>query len=293
MDVVDIDAELVRRLIRQQFPQWAGLPVNPVEQQGWDNRTFRIGREVLARLPSKYAYASQVEKEQSWLPRIAPHLPLSIPKPIGMGLPGFGYPWSWSIYGWIVGEPAEQALIDDLVGFARELARFLGALHAIDATSGPPAGQHSFFRGGSLATYDKETREAIKRLSDQTQASAAEELWNAALATEWEFAPVWVHGDVAPGNLLVSQGRLCAVIDFGCLAIGDPACDLAIAWTFFEGKSREEFRGGLCLDKATWLRGRAWALWKALILATGLIEGPVQDRANAGRVLRRVLDDSA
>ncbi len=269
MDAVDIDAELVRRLIGQQFPHWAGLAVAGVEPQGWDNRTFRIGRELLARLPIASAYTSQVEKEQFWLPRLAPHLQVSIPKPVAMGAPAMGYPWQWSIYAWIDGEPARKASIDDFAGFARETAYFLKALHAIDAASGPTAGQHSFFRGGSLTAYDQETREAINRLDNRSERACAEKLWNAAIGTEWESAPVWVHGDMAAGNLLVSQGRLCGVIDFGCLAVGDPSCDLAIAWTFFEDEAREDFRQALGLDQATWTRGKAWALWKALILATG------------------------
>jgi aminoglycoside phosphotransferase (APT) family kinase protein len=286
-----IDVDLVRRLIREQFPQWAGLAIVPVEPQGWDNRTFRIGCDLLARLPSDYAYASQVDKEQSWLPRIAPHLPVAIPKPIATGTRAVGYPWSWSIYRWIDGEPANDARIDDLTRFARELAAFLKALHEVDTTNGPIAGEHSFFRGGSLTAYDAETREAIDRLDDPTERSSAENLWNAAVAIEWQSAPVWVHGDVAPGNLLVNQGRLSAVIDFGCLAVGDPACDLAIAWTFFEGESRDEFRRALDLDEAAWTRGKAWALWKALILSTVLVDGPLQDRSNAKEYLRRVLED--
>ena len=251
MDAVDINVSLVHHLIREQFPQWACLAVVPVEPQGWDNRTFRIGRDLLARLPSGSAYAFQVEKEQFWLPRLAPHLPVSIPKPVAMGAPAMGYPWRWSIYAWIDGEPAKKASIDDFAGFARETACFLKALHAIDAAGGPSAGQHSFFRGGSLTAYDQETREAINRLDDRSERTCAEKLWNAGIGTEWDSAPVWVHGDMAAGNLLVSQGRLCGVIDFGCLAVGDPACDLAIAWAFFEDEAREDFRQALGDRKST------------------------------------------
>lgn len=291
MDANEINVDLVRGLIRQQFPQWAKLPVVPADPQGWDNRTFRVGRHLLARLPSASAYTSQVEKEQFWLPRLAPHLLVSIPKPVAMGAPAMGYPWAWSIYAWIDGEPANKTSIDDLAGFAREAAYFLKALHAIDTAGGPSAGQHSFFRGGSLTTYDQETREAINRLGDRSERTSAEKLWNAAISTEWESAPVWVHGDMAGGNLLVSNGHLCGVIDFGCLAVGDPACDLAITWTFFEQEGREEFRRALGLDRATWTRGKAWALWKSLIQATRLVGGPLEDTANAKEVLRRVLND--
>jgi aminoglycoside phosphotransferase (APT) family kinase protein len=202
-----------------------------------------------------------------------------------------GYPWSWSIYTWIDGEPAKKTLINDLAKFARETAYFLKALQSIDTASGPSAGQHSFFRGGSLTAYDQEAREAINRLQDRSERTSAEELWNAAISTEWEPAPVWVHGDMTADNLLVSGDHLSGVIDFGCLAVGDPACDLAIAWTFFEQDSREDFRRTLASDRATWTRGKAWALWKALIQATGLVDGPLKDTANAKEVLRWVLND--
>jgi len=206
-----------------------------------------------------------VQKEQMWLPKLAPHLPLPIPTPLAMGEPGEGYPWHWSVYRWLRGEPATVERVHDLELFAHDLSAFLAALYEIDPASGPPAGQHSFFRGGPLATYDAETRASITALADRIDARAATQVWEAALATEWRQALVWVHGDVAGSNLLVVGGRLSAVIDFGCSAVGDPACDLAIAWTFLFADSREAFRDRLGLDRGTWARGRGWALWKALI----------------------------
>jgi aminoglycoside phosphotransferase (APT) family kinase protein len=286
-----LTADLVRGLISAQFPQWAALPVDPIEPQGWDNRTFRLGADMLVRLPSAAAYVVQVDKERRWLPRLAAHLPVAIPGPVAVGAPTDAFPWPWSVYRWIDGEPATSAAIADRPAFARDTARFLTALRAIDATGGPAAGEHSFFRGAPLAAYDEQTRAAIARLSDDAMKRAALALWSAARATTWSAAPAWVHGDVAPGNLLVREGRLCGVIDFGCLAVGDPACDFAIAWTFFEGESRAAFKQALGLDDATWMRGKAWALWKALILATGLSAGPPRDVAAAQRVLEQVLAD--
>jgi len=284
----EIDAALVRRLIAAQFPRWADLPVRAVASQGWDNRTFRLGDELSARLPSHQRYVAAIEQEHAWLPRLAPHLPHPIPAPLAIGAPGDGYPWPWSVNRWLEGESALAGPIDDRREFAADLAAFLAALQAIDAADGPPAGPHSFWRGGPLATYDAETRQAIAALGDRIDGDGAAEVWDAALAATWAAPPVWVHGDVAPGNLLVHAGRLSAVIDFGQACVGDPACDLAIAWTFLEGDSRAAFRAGLPLDPATWARGRGWCLWKALIIFAGLSAnqaGAEESRRIAGDVI--------
>jgi len=263
--MTDITPALVSRLIATQFPQWADLPVTALELDGWDNTTFRLGEDMSVRLPTGDLYALQVDKEHQWLPIFASHLPLAIPEPLAKGVPGSGYPRPWSIYRWLEGDDATVGRIADLGDVATELAAFLRALHQIDPAGGPPPGEHNFFRGGPLATYDVETRDAIKALEDEIDARTAIEAWEAALATTWTDSPVWVHGDISPTNLLVVDGRLSAVIDFGCAAVGDPACDVAIAWTFYFGESREAFRAGLPFDDATWTRGRGWVLWKALI----------------------------
>jgi aminoglycoside phosphotransferase (APT) family kinase protein len=284
---VEIDAALVARLVAAQFPQWADLPIRPVVNGGWDNRTFHVGERMAARLPSAARYAAQVDKEQRWLPRLAPRLPLPIPAPLAIGAPAEGYPWPWSVYEWLAGETAAVAPIPDLRQFAIALAEFLLALQRIDAAEGPVAGPHSFWRGGPLGTYDTETRQAIEVLGERIDAAAATEVWEAALAAAWREPPVWVHGDIAAGNLLVDKGRLSAVIDFGCSAVGDPACDLAIAWTFFEGEGRAAFRAALPLDAGAWARGRGWTLWKALIVLAAL---PGANPLDADQSLR-ILDD--
>jgi aminoglycoside phosphotransferase (APT) family kinase protein len=264
-----IDAALVRQLIAAQFPQWAQLPITPVEPNGWDNRTFRLGAAMSVRLPSAPGYVAQVAKEQRWLPRLAAQLPLPIPVPLAQGQPSAAYPWPWSVYRWLDGETAYAAPIADLPAFAADVARFLRALQRIDATDGPLAGEHSFYRGGPLTVYDAETRAAIAALAGKIDTQAAAALWETALAATFGGPPVWVHGDVAAGNLLVQGGRLAAVIDFGCCAVGDPACDLVLAWTFLDAESRAAFRATLGADDATWARARGWALWKALILLAG------------------------
>lgn len=261
----EITSALVRRLIADQFPRWADLPVTPVAAGGWDNRTFHLGTTMTVRLPSAAAYAPQVDKEQRWLPVLAAHLPRPIPVPLALGRPGEGYPWPWSVYRWLEGETVAPGRPADRPRLASDLSRFLGALQAVDATGGPPAGAHSFFRGASLQVYDAQTRQALAALADEVEVGAATAVWEAALQSPWSRPPVWFHGDVAAGNLLVREGRLAAVIDFGCAGVGDPACDLVAAWTLFWGESRRVFRAALPLDAATWARGRGWALWKALI----------------------------
>ncbi|WP_433319814.1 aminoglycoside phosphotransferase family protein [Micromonospora sp. CA-269861] len=260
-----IDVTLVRRLVAEQFPQWAHLPVRPVEVDGWDNRTFHLGGTMTARLPSGAGYALQVAKEQRWLPVLGPQLPVQIPTPLAHGRPGAGYPYPWSVYLWIDGQTARAERIDDLTRFATDLAAFLRALRSVDTTGGPAAGPHSAWRGGPLSTYDAETRAAIDAHRERIPVDTVTGIWQAALDATWAGPAVWFHGDIADGNLLVREGRLAAVIDFGCSGVGDPACDTVIAWTLLHGPSRNAFRAALGLDDATWARGRGWALWKALI----------------------------
>lgn len=282
-----IDASLVRRLVTAQFPEWADLHVTPVALGGWDNRSFRLGRDMTVRLPSGVGYAPQVDKEHRWLPVLAPHLPLPIPVPLAKGVPGEGYPFHWSVYRWLDGENASMERIDDLSVFARTLAGFLTALQRIDTTGGPPPGQHSAFRGFPLETYDADTRRAIEALNGQIASDAATTVWDTAIAATRHGLPVWFHGDVSKENLVVKDGCLAGVIDFGCSGVGDPACDVTIAWTLLSGESREEFRTALSLGSDTWARGRGWALWKALItLAQHLDTNPGE-----AAVARRVIDD--
>lgn len=180
-----IDETLARRLVTTQFPNWADLPVRPLARGGWDNRTFHLGEHMLVRLPSAADYVAQVEKEQQWLPRLAPLLPLPIPAPLAIGEPADGYPCRWSIYRWLEGDAATPERIADLCDFTTSLAQFLIALQRIDSTGGPPPGSHNFHRGGPLTTYDAETRRALAVLQGTVDVDAATEVWEAALATTW------------------------------------------------------------------------------------------------------------
>jgi len=288
---VIIDEHLVHRLVSSQFPQWQDLPIRPVKISGWDNRTFHLGDHMLIRLPSAEEYAEGVQKEQYWLPKLAPMLPLPIPVPLAMGSPAGDYPWHWSIYQWLEGETITSSYLAgeplDLLGTAKSLAGFLTALQSIDATGGPSP----VWRGGSLSMYDAEMRQAIAALKDKIDVTVATQIWDAALATSWRGVPVWVHGDISAGNLLVQNGRLSAVIDFGGLVTGDPACDLAINWTLFHGESRQLFRSLLPLDRGTWERARAWTLWKALITAAGFADPNNFESARCWQIIDEVIAD--
>lgn len=257
--------QLAAALITAQFPHWAHLPVELVVPGGHDNRTFRLGDELTIRLPTDDGYVAGELKEHEWLPRLAPQLPLPIPELVAVGSPGPLFPRPWSVRRWIPGEPLDPAGIDDPERFVHDLAGFLLALRAADASGGPAAGPQSFFRGADPRAYDAQTRETIAELRDELGASRVTALWEAALESSWGGPPVWFHGDIAPGNLLMADGRLAAVIDFGTSGVGDPACDLVIAWTVLRGDARELFRDQVGLDAGTWARARGWALWKALI----------------------------
>jgi aminoglycoside phosphotransferase (APT) family kinase protein len=288
-DEVETDASLVRRLLAAQFPQWADLPITPVPSAGTDNAIYRLGDDMAVRLPRIHGATEQVDKEHRWLPRLAPLLPLAIPVPLAKGTPGEGYPWHWSVYRWLEGENATIERIADPRQAATELAQFIAALQRIDPTGGPPPGPHNFSRGVPLAMRDPLTRAAIANLHGTLDADAVTAAWEAALqAPAWRRPPVWIHGDLQSGNLLAVQGRLSAVVDFGGLGVGDPACDLIVAWNLLSAETRDVFRAALPVDDATWARGRGWAL------SVGLIALPYYQSTNpvlAG-IARRAIDEA-
>lgn len=293
-DEVGTDVALVGRLVAAQFPQWVDLPIEPVRSAGTDNALYRLGDAMVVRLPRIHWAVGQVEKEQEWLPRLAPLLPLAIPVPLAKGMPAEGYPWKWSVYPWLEGENATSERITDPGRAASDLARFVLALQRIDPTGGPPPGEYNAFRGVPLATRDAETRAAIASLHGAIDAGAVTAAWEDALcAPEWQRPPVWIHGDLQSGNLLAVGGRLSAVIDFGCLGVGDPACDVMPAWTLFSAEARSVFRSALHVDDATWARGRGWAL------SFGLIALPYYEDTNpvlagiARHAIAEVLADHA
>ncbi len=285
------DRELARRLVAEQFPAWSQLPVTDVEHSGWDNRTFRLGDALSLRLPRSRFYAEQVAKEQRWLPVLAPRLPLPIPRPVAQGRPGLGYRHPWSVYAWIEGRPASPDRIDDQVAFARAVGGFLVALRACPADGAPLPGQHNWWRGGPLDHYLDEARAALAVVADEVDVPTASAILDAAVASSWPGPPVWFHGDIASGNLLVRDGRLAAVIDFGTSGIGDPACDVVLAWTLLSGPGRAAYADALGLDTDTWARGRGWGLWKALITLAEIRDTDSAAADDVRRVLREILTD--
>jgi len=255
-----LDTALVRRLVDTQFPQWAALPLRLLDPAGSDHVIYRLGDEFSVRLPRHAGAIGQAEKEFHWLPRLAPHLPLAIPVPVGVGAPDFGYPWPWAVSRWLDGQVATVEALGGSAEAAVELAEFLAALQHVPAVSG-----RTDFTAEPLAERDRSTRTAIAQVDGAFDAAAMTDVWDAALnAPGWDRPPVWFHGDFHTGNLLTVDGRLSAVIDFGGLGVGDPACDLMIAFTLMSAASRAVFRDALGVDDATWARGRGWAL------ATGL-----------------------
>jgi aminoglycoside phosphotransferase (APT) family kinase protein len=261
-DEVDTDVALVRRLLAAQFPQWAGLPIAQVESYGTDHDIYRLGDGLAARLPRIHWATKQAAKEKEWLPKLAPHLPLGVPVQLAIGQPDEGYPFEWSVYEWLPGENA-NGTIDDPEQAAVDLAAFVRALRRIDTAGAKPRPRGS--RGAPLEELDKTVRHSIDELGDRIDGAAALRSWDESLdAPRWEGDEAWVHGDLLPGNLLVVDGRLSAVIDFGGLAVGDPACDLQPAWNVFAGESRARYRAELEVDDASWLRGRGWALFQAV-----------------------------
>lgn len=260
-----ITVELVTQLMKEQFPEWQDLAIIPVAQSGHDNRTFHLGKDKSVRLPSGAAYAAQIEKEMKWLPIFKEKVSFAIPTPLAKGQPNDDYPYFWSINQWLTGEALTDENVANQSQLAKDLAQFLKELQAIDATKGPAAGAHNFYRGGDLKVYATETQAKLTEYQTLFPVEPLQQIWEEALQSQWKEQPVWVHGDVAVGNLLVEEGKLSAVIDFGILGVGDPACDYVMAWTYFDRQGAREFKAALNGDEETWQRAKGWALWKALI----------------------------
>jgi aminoglycoside phosphotransferase (APT) family kinase protein len=253
-DELELDDELVRALLAEQFPAWNGLPIERVEPSGTDNAIFRLGDELAVRLARRDGPTEEADDERAWLPKFAPLLPVELPLPIARGRPGAGYPWYWSVVTWLAGEPPLLANVP-----ADDLAAFIAALRAVDATGAPAPGAR---RGEPLAGRDGTVRGALERV----EVPGGLELWDEALdAPGWDRPLVWLHADLDARNVLVREGRLTGVIDWGCLGAGDPALDVMAAWKLVSRAERDRFRELLGVDDATWLRARGWCVSQAVL----------------------------
>jgi aminoglycoside phosphotransferase (APT) family kinase protein len=267
LNEIDIDTELVRRLLAAQFPRWAELPIRRVASTGTDNAMFRVGDELCVRLPRIEDAVSSLLREQQWVPVLAPHLPLAVPVPIAVGEPTEEYPYPWSVLPWFDGEPATRQLLTegriDAVTAAVDLAGFIKALQSIDTTGAPTPNPGS--RGMPITTRDEAVRKHIAELGSALDGGAVVKLWDRVMETPaWPNDLVWLHTDLHGGNLIASGSRLSAVIDFAPRA-GDPAVALLPAWMLFDGQARAAFRSALGVDDETWERGRGWALSLAVV----------------------------
>jgi aminoglycoside phosphotransferase (APT) family kinase protein len=257
IDELEIDEALVRHLLADQFPKWTELPLRRIEPGGTVNAIFRLGDELSVRLPRHKGPLTPGSTEFEWLPKLAPLLPVDVPAPVAQGRPSDDYPWFWEIHRWIEGETVPPEEIDAIQA-ARDLASLVGAMQQISPAGAPPG------RGIPLPERDQETRSWLARLHGDPRVTAE---WERALAAPpWDGAPVWHHGDLDMRNWLVRDGRISGVIDWGAMGVGDPACDVMVAWKLHSPGARDAFREALPTDDATWARARGWALSQAVAI---------------------------
>lgn len=293
MKQIKIDEIIAQKLITEQFPEFKNFEITSVKTQGHDNRTYKVGHDFLIRLPTAQRYASSIEKEQIWLPQFAPYISTIIPKPIRLGKPTSYYPYPWSIYTYIKGESANNVSLQDLnlPIIAEQVAQFLKELAAINTKNGPLPGPNNFYRGGRLDFYYKQTQAALQKLSTYFDVTAYEQLWHQAVQNRWLCNPVWIHGDMSPGNIIIENKQLKAVIDFSGIAVGEPSCDLVMAWTFFDETSKQIFKENLNYENNIWENGRAWALWKSLITLADMQDLQSPAAQTQYKILQNIMND--
>jgi aminoglycoside phosphotransferase (APT) family kinase protein len=286
-DEVAIDAHLVRRLLADQFPDIADLPIRSVRSTGTVNAVYRIGRKLAARIPRVPRWSGDLTRELEWLPVVGPKLTVAVPRPIHTGVPTDYYGMPWAVYEWIDGAPYADDTVDDERQAARDLARFVTELHTVDPEGAPPAGRLP------LRELDAITRQSIEASAGVIDASAAMAVWDTEVhAPAWAGAPVWIHTDLLRPNLLAAGGRLRAVIDWGGCGVGDPAADVIAAWTVFGAAGRQEFRTALAVDDATWRRARGFALHQAALIIPYYATTNPRFVDTATRTVREILRDA-
>ena len=284
---VNVDLELVGRLVAAQFPRFAHLPLSEVQSTGTVNAIYRLGDHYCVRLPRLKRWAQDLQKELSWLPKLAPCLSLRVPEPVAKGLSASGYPFAWAIYRWIDGDPYRDDLVDDERKAAEDLGQFVADLRRVSPLGAPRGGRKP------LRELDAMTRAAIASSRDIIDSEAATAAWESALeAPAWNGTPVWIHTDLLRPNVLVDGGCLCAVIDFGGVGVGDPAADVIAAWSVLGHIGRATFRGALDVDDGTWNRARGYALHQAALIIPYYSESNPTFVALAKRTIDEVLAES-
>ena len=291
-DQVEITPDVVGRLVLSQFPEWSSLPLRPLPSSGTVNALFRLGDDIVLRFPLQprpdESHRAALIEEQTNARRIARHVPLTVPEPIAIGEPGAGYDGPWTAYRWIPGHTADERTMGDPHVFARDLAEFVAAFHRVDTGGRRWAGSG---RGGSLRALDAQVLGALGESTALTDVPKLTELWERCLAASEHDSPdVWIHADLMPGNLLVREGRLAAVIDFGAVCVGDPAVDLMPAWNLLPRDARETYRDALGVDATTWERGRGWAIVQAIMALPYYVETNPHMAETARRTLAHVLE---
>ena len=255
-DEVETDAALVRHLLESQHPRWADLRIERVPSAGTDNAMYRLGHELAVRLPRIHWAVEAVTKEQTWLPFLAPQVPLPVPLPVAAGGPEALFPYPWSVVRWLPGELATRDRWHDPVRGARDLAAFVTALRAADSTAGP-----THRRGSPVRRQDDAVRRGVAGLRGEVDGRAVLDAWNRVkTAPDYDGPPLWFHGDLAYLNLLAQHGALSGVLDWGTCGVGDPAIDASAAWSLFPSDARRAYRVALDVDDASWERAKGWAL---------------------------------
>jgi aminoglycoside phosphotransferase (APT) family kinase protein len=293
-DEVEIDLSLARQLLADQLPQYAKLPLVRVASGGTENAVFRLGNDLALRMPMTPGAVPGLLKEITWLPVLAPHLSLEIPEVVATAQPGAGYPFPWAVVRWLSGDDALAAGVDSLRATARALGDFVAELQCIDMMEMPAPGAHGFTRGLPLAGRDAAVREFLGRCEGLVDIGWATEIWDDALSAPiWNGPPVWLHADLLPTNLLVRDGRLVGVLDFGTMATGDPAYDATPAWHVLDRATRPEFREIIGADDATWRRARGLVVSGAVIALPYYLHTNPSMVAMARRGIAEVLDDAS
>jgi len=286
-DEVVVDDAIVRTLLEDQFPDWANASLRRVEDSGTDNAIYRLGETMAIRLPRIHWAEAQIDKESRWLSSLAGGLPVAVPVPIATGRPGHGYPFPWLVYPWLDGISLDRVIPDTWDDLARDVAEFVLALERLPTAGGPTPRR----RGTAMAQYDSAVQWGLGEVHGLVDVDRAQNVWRSALrAGDWPGEPVWVHGDLLPGNLLVREGRLCGVIDWSGAGVGDPACDAMVAWSLPPG-ARRIFRQRVGFDDATWARARGWVVEQTILYILYYARTlPVADQQAKAR-LQAALDD--